>query len=65
MITLADFTKSPRAPLSKKQLHRIQKWLDADWESHDIDRDVVTLIRRLLITINRKTSVLEINEQAE
>jgi hypothetical protein len=40
-----------KGPLSAKKLKQIQRWLDADWESHDIDRDAVKLIQRLLDTI--------------
>ena len=41
-----------QGPLSATKLKQIQRWLDADWESHDVDRDAVKLIRRLLETIN-------------
>lgn len=51
MISLADFTKRPNSALTKKQILQVQKWLDADWESCDIDREVIILIKRLLRTI--------------
>lgn len=41
-----------KGPLSAKKLKQIQQWLDADWESHDIDRDAVKLIQRLLETVS-------------
>jgi len=40
-----------KGPLSAKKLKQIQRWIDADWESHDVDRDAVALIQRLLDTI--------------
>lgn len=40
-----------KTPVDAKLLAQIQRWLDADWESHDIDRDVVHLIRRLVTTL--------------
>lgn len=48
---LSDFVKSKR-PLSTLQLKQVQKWLDADWESHDMDQNAIKLIRRLLVTCN-------------
>lgn len=41
---------SRKGPLTAKQLQQVQDWLDADWESHDIDRDAIALIRRLVDT---------------
>lgn len=38
-------------PLTTKELKQAQDWLDDDWESHDIDKDAIRLIRRLLETI--------------
>lgn len=40
-----------KGPLSSRQLKQVQKWIDEDWESHDVDRDAVRLIQRLLHTI--------------
>lgn len=45
-----------KGPLSAKKLKQIQRWIDADWESHDVDRDAVKLIQRLLDTITPRTS---------
>lgn len=52
MISLSDLTKRPNAPLSQNQLKMVEKWIKEDWESHDIDREAVILIKRLLLTIN-------------
>lgn len=41
-----------KGPLTERQLKQARYWVDADWESHDIDRDAVKLIRRLLDTID-------------
>lgn len=30
------------------QIEQITKWLDDDWESHDVEQDAVRLIRRLV-----------------
>jgi hypothetical protein len=38
-------------PLTTKELRQAQDWVDDDWESHDIDKDAVRLIRRLLATV--------------
>ena len=40
-----------KGPLTARQLKQAQCWVDADWESHDVDRDAVRLISRLLATI--------------
>lgn len=40
-----------KGPLPARQLAQARYWVDADWESHDIDRDAVRLIDRLLRTI--------------
>lgn len=37
-------------PLTDTQVKQVQQWLDEDWESNDIDRDVVALIQRLVNT---------------
>lgn len=42
---------SRSGPVTAKQLEQIRRWLDADWESHDVDRDAVRLIRRLVDTM--------------
>jgi hypothetical protein len=44
--------------LSPKKLKQIQNWIDDDWESHDINRDAVRLIQRLLITLVATKEVL-------
>jgi hypothetical protein len=40
-----------KGPLSAKKLEQAQRWVDDDWESHDVDRDAVKLITRLLETV--------------
>ncbi len=47
---LAEFTKR-KGPISTRQLREVRKWLEDDWESHDIDRDATKLIWRLVETI--------------
>lgn len=42
-----------KGPLNDKKLKQAQRWVDADWESHDIDRDAVKLIARLLETVRQ------------
>lgn len=42
-----------KGPLTQRQLKQAQYWVDADWESKDIDPDAVNLIRRLLETVNQ------------
>lgn len=43
-----------KGPLTDRQLLQVRRWLDDDWESHDIDRDAVKLIARLLETVKKK-----------
>jgi len=38
-------------PLTTKELQQAQDWVDDDWESHDLDKDAIRLIRRLLTTV--------------
>lgn len=42
-----------KGPLTKKQIKEIQRWIDADWESHDQPRDMVKLVQRLVDTCNK------------
>ena len=42
---------SGRGVVTPKQAKQIRRWIDADWESHDVDRDAVKLIQRLLGTL--------------
>lgn len=49
-VRLADLVRGS-GPLSKRQLAQVRKWLDEDWESHDVDREAVRLIERLLQTV--------------
>ena len=51
MISLLDFANKPDSPLTEKQLDKIKEWLEEDWESHDISREVIVVIKRLLLTI--------------
>lgn len=51
--SLETLAKGPRdKPLSKKQIQKIKNWVAADWESHDVDQDIIKLIRRLLATVD-------------
>ena len=38
---------SRKGPVTAKQIAQIKAWIDADWESHDVDRDERRLIERL------------------
>jgi hypothetical protein len=51
MISLATLSKQPDSPLTQKELDKLKEWLDEDWESHDISREVIVVIKRLLLTI--------------
>lgn len=50
-VNLSTLVKNKGA-LTRRQLDQARYWVDADWESHDIDRNAVLLIRRLLDTID-------------
>jgi hypothetical protein len=50
MVALADLVKK-EGPLSAAQVKKVRKWLEDDWESHDVDREAVALIRRLVETV--------------
>lgn len=41
-------------PVNHKSLKQIQDWIDADWESHDVDRDAVKLIGKLVAALVEK-----------
>ncbi len=45
--------------VTARQLEQIQRWLDADWEAHDIDRDAVRLIARLVKTMTTHSALDE------
>lgn len=40
-----------KGAFSIQRLEQIQAWIDEDWESCDYDREIIVLIKRLLITI--------------
>lgn len=44
---------SGKGPLSEEEIVQARRWVDADWESHDIERDAVNLIDRLLQTVTQ------------
>ena len=52
-VRLSMFTKQENVALSPRQLEMVQKWLDDDWEAADMPRELVTLVRRLLLTITK------------
>ena len=52
-VRLSMFAKQENVALSLRQLEMVQKWLDDDWEAADMPRDLVKLVRRLLITIQK------------
>lgn len=37
-----------RGRVDDRELAAIRRWLDDDWESHDVDMDAIRLIRRLV-----------------
>ena len=49
-VRLSDLVKTNK-PLSDAQLLLVSEWIEDDWESHDHDRELVALVRRLLATI--------------
>lgn len=49
MVRLEDLAKG-KGPLSAAQLKKVRKWLDEDWESNDVQREITAVIRRLLDT---------------
>jgi hypothetical protein len=52
IFALEDFVKRA-GPLSKHQLKLVRAWVEADWESHDMDQNMVKLVVRLLDTCER------------
>lgn len=46
-----------KGPLTDRQLLQARRWIDDDWESHDIDRNAVKLINRLLLTVEKHKSL--------
>lgn len=38
---------SQQGPITAQQIGQIKAWINADWESHDIDPDARKLIERL------------------
>lgn len=49
---LEYFSRSKGA-LSEEDLNHLQAWLDEDWEAHDYDHEMITLVSRLLVTARR------------
>lgn len=42
---------SRSGPVTDTQIEQIQRWIDADWESHDVERNAVRLIGRLVASL--------------
>lgn len=55
MIRLADLVKR-EGSLSPRQVGQVRRWLADDWETADLGRDVVKLIKRMLATIDLAAS---------
>lgn len=45
---------SRSGPVTDHELKQIREWIDADWESHDVERDAVRLIGRLVATLDEE-----------
>lgn len=54
-VRLADLVRR-EGPLSERQVEQVRKWLEEDWESHDVDGEAVKIIARLLATVDSKRS---------
>jgi hypothetical protein len=46
-----DTIAKGKGPFTCRQAKQLRAWIDDDWESHDIDRDAVKVIDRLLAMI--------------
>jgi len=42
-----------RGPMTPKQVEQARKWVVEDWESHDYDKELVDLVKRLIDTIQQ------------
>lgn len=58
-ISLVDLIKTNK-PMASNELKLVRRWIDADWESNDIDRDAITLIKRLLTTCEDLEKMLKV-----
>jgi methenyltetrahydromethanopterin cyclohydrolase len=56
-LLLKTLVSRARKGIDAPLLKRIREWLDTDWESHDIDKDAIALIR-LLVDDLSKLSIL-------
>lgn len=45
---------SRSGPVTDQQIKQIQEWIDADWESHNVDRNAVRLIGRLVASLDEE-----------
>lgn len=52
-VRLADLVRG-KGPLSERQVERVRRWLEEDWESHDHDRELLALVGRLVSTVKSK-----------
>lgn len=60
-VYLEDLTKR-KGPFTKKQVAQVQKWIDDDWESKDVQREAVDLIQRLVRTVQNLENKLLASE---
>jgi hypothetical protein len=60
-VYLEDLTKR-KGPFTKKRVAQVQKWIDDDWESKDVQLEAVDLIQRLVRTVQNLENKLLASE---
>ena len=53
-VRLEALAKNPKRRMSKKELSQLEHWLQEDWEAADHDREILTIIHRLLLNATTK-----------
>jgi hypothetical protein len=48
----------PLTPLPPAKIKMLQRWFNEDWESHDLDSDLVKVVGRLLLAIQHRDACI-------
>lgn len=58
MAARLSFLARGKGPLPPAKIKWLQSWIEEEWESEDLDEDLVKVLQRLLLTINRRADIM-------
>jgi hypothetical protein len=54
-VRLIDLVARKTGPMSDLELKQLEEWIEADWESCDLDRRLIALIVRMIHTVEARS----------